>query len=77
METKGSSLSELREAGLARKIMHAHDATVQALDEVRRTTRVLRASIAEARSRGVPSQRYLSVGHVSRRLPRVASLCAS
>jgi hypothetical protein len=74
METNGSSPSELREAGLARKIMRAQDATVEALDEVRRTTQVLRSSIAEARSRGVPSRRYLSVGHVSRRLPRAASL---
>jgi hypothetical protein len=74
MRMKGSSLSELRDAGTARKIMRAQDATVLALDEVRRTSQVLQSRITEARSRGFPSRRYLSVGHVSPRLPRAASL---
>jgi hypothetical protein len=74
MKMKDSSMSELRDAGTARKIMRARDATVQALDEVRRTSQALRTSIAEARSRGFPSRRYLPVGHVSPRLPRAIGL---
>src|ERR1700722_377643 len=70
MRMKGSSLTEPRDAGTARKIMRAQDATVQALDEVRRTTQVLRTNIDEARSRGFSSRRYLSVDHAAPRLPQ-------
>jgi hypothetical protein len=72
MEKKSSSLSELREAGAARKIMRAQDATVQALDEIKRTTQVLQSRINEARSRGFSAPRYFSVARAAPRLPRAA-----
>jgi hypothetical protein len=74
MRMKGSSLSELRDAGAARKIMRAQDATVLALDEVRQTTQILRASIDEAQSRGFSSRSHFPVEHATLRLPRAATL---
>jgi hypothetical protein len=72
MRMKGSSLSELRDAGTARKIMRAQDATVMALDEVRRTSEALQTSIDEARSRGFSSRHHFPVEHATLRLPRAA-----
>jgi hypothetical protein len=72
MEKKSSSLSELRDAGAARKIMSAQAVTVQALEEVRRTTQVLRASIDQSRSRGFFFRRYFPVESATLRLPRAA-----
>jgi hypothetical protein len=72
MEKKSSSLSELREAGAARKIMRAQDATVQALDEIKRTTQVLQSRVNEARSQGLASRRDFSVARAAPRLPRAA-----
>jgi hypothetical protein len=74
MRTKGSSLSELRDAGTARKIMRAHVATVQALDEVRQTTHVLQSRINEARSRGFSSLRYFAAERATPKLPRAVGL---
>ena len=74
MEKKSSSLSELRDAGTARKIMRAHVATVQALDEVRQTTHVLQSRINEARSRGFSSLRYFAAERATPKLPRAVGL---
>jgi hypothetical protein len=74
MRTKGSSLSELRDAGTARKIMRAQDATVQALDEIRQTTQVLQSRVNEARSRGFSSRSRVSVERAGPHLPRAVAL---
>lgn len=74
MEKKGSSLSQLREAGAARKIVNAQDMTAQALEEVRRTTEVLRARLDEQRSRGFVPQHYFPMARAARRLPRAVPL---
>jgi hypothetical protein len=74
MRTKGSSLSELRDAGTASKIMRAQDATVQALDEVKQTTQVLQSRVNEARSRGFSSRSHVSVERATPHLPRAVAL---
>ena len=74
MEKRGSSLSELRDAGAARKIASAQNATVQALEEVRRTTQALRASIDATRSLGLSRGAYFSTERATRRLPRAVPL---
>lgn len=74
MEKKGSSLSDLREAGAARQILRAQAATRQALHEVKETTRALRGRIEEARSHGFPQRRYFTVDRTTPRLPRAVPL---
>ena len=74
MENKGSSLSELREAGAARQIVRAQAATRQALTEVRKTTSALRGKIDEARSHGLPARRSFIVDRTMPRLPRAVPL---
>jgi hypothetical protein len=56
--------------GEARKMMSARDATIQALDEARRTTEDLRGSIDKARSRGFSPRHYFPVERATFRLPR-------
>jgi hypothetical protein len=54
--------------------MRAQDATVQALDEVKQTTRVLQSRVNEARSRGFSSRSHVSVERATPHLPRAVAL---
>jgi hypothetical protein len=70
MEKKGSSLSELREAGATRKIMKAQVVTRLALDEVKNTSRVLRERVIQARVHGLAARRPVAVDRTVHSLPR-------
>jgi hypothetical protein len=69
MKKKGSSLSDLRQAGATRGILRAQVATNEALGEVKNTTRILLERIGEARARGLPRHSF-AANRAIPRLPR-------
>ena len=71
MQQIGGSLGELRQAVATRRLLKAQRETLEALDEVKTTSRVLHERIGAARVHGLVRHSF-AANRMSSRLPRAA-----